>query len=225
MFYEPQLTALADAACAGNVVRIKQYISSGIDINGEGKAGVTPLYFAVACKSHAGIEALLELGADPNHRLKDGIGNTSVLAATWSDDPEILRTLLKHGGDRNAEFPNNGPSALVAAYHYALLTDRWENYYSLLDAGTDINKESGGRTIVDWMVGRYDKIAELLDRGYNHNLSRIVLNIQHEERLAEKLTLSSVLWRDRVKTILEKRGVRFPVSDPSRDQNQNKSLQ
>jgi hypothetical protein len=113
----------------------------------------------------------------------------------------------------------------VAAYHYALLTDRWENYYSLLDAGTDINKESGGRTIVDWMVGRYDKIAELLDRGYNHNLSRIVLNIQHEERLAEKLTLSSLLWRDRVKTILEKRGVHFPVSDPSRDQNQNKSLQ
>jgi ankyrin repeat protein len=217
VFQEPKTASLAITACEGDVSLVKQEIANGANPNGKGYQGVTPLFWAVACQSRKGMEALLNAGADPNQRLSDDAGNTPMIGAAWADDPEVLKILLKHGGDPNAAYAGTGPSVLMGAFDCGVLTARWDNYYTLLNRGADINREFGGRTIVDWaaMHNDYDKIAELLNRGYNHNLERLGLHVQRDDY--PKMLPSVRAGRAKVKSMLEARGVHFPIPDPDHD--------
>ena len=169
VFLDPSLAALATAACNGKSNEVRRLIGNGVDVNGMGYKGMTPLLWAMACHNAAGMKVLLEQGADPN-RVFDEAGDTPVIMAASGDSVESLKVLLAHGGNPNAS--NETDNALSAS----LTEGQFENYYALLAAGADVNKaDEGGRTAANAAValGYFDKVLEMLNHGYTFDLPRL----------------------------------------------------
>lgn len=99
---------------------------------------------------------------------------------------EYLRLLLAHGGDPNARDDDSPWSALRIAFSLGLQYDDWTSYYILLDAGADINADGPGGTIAEFAahLNQWDKVAELLERGYHHDLSSLRRSVQGVEEVA-----------------------------------------
>lgn len=213
VFKDQRLAALARAACDGNEDEIDRAVKEGADPNGKGSDDVTPLYWVVRCQNMNGTEALLRAGARPNYMF--GGRFSAVYAASTMKESAVLKLLLKYGGDPNAKDNKTNQTALQRALSLGIHGAGWDNYYALLNAGADINRaDKVGRTIAIQAaaLNQYDKVAELLERGYSYDLNdlgRIVQagNIDPKHRLAE--------WRIKVKAMLEQRGVQFPVPPKS----------
>lgn len=225
-FSDPQAIALGRAACEGQPDKVAALIADGVPVNAPGhrptnavgRRDFTPLAFAVTCQSEAGVRALIEGGADPNYRHENDF-TTVWVAAGWGNTA-ILRLLLDHGGEVNAA-DNSGETALMRALALGIETsDRnaWANYYLLLDRGADMNQASEiGETVVGLAaaLGRFDKVAELLERGYSYDLLSVAWAVENiavpEDRLPHLA---------RVKVLLQDRGVQWPIpqtlSDASR---------
>jgi ankyrin repeat protein len=94
-------TALTYAARYGRVEIGRMLINSGATVDAIDSHGWTPLMEA-AVNGHADfVRLLLEKGANANAR--EGKGRTAlILAATYSDDPAVLRALLEGGADIRA---------------------------------------------------------------------------------------------------------------------------
>jgi hypothetical protein len=120
---------------------------------------------------------LLRAGANPNYHTVGGTGGFSAIfvVAGYVKQPEYLRLLLKYGGDPNDVVNDSIDTSLTRALDAGVETENWTNYYILLDAGADINREHGGQTIAERAVAldQFDKAKELLQRGYSHNLERL----------------------------------------------------
>lgn len=132
---------------------------------------VSPLSTAVLCDDASGVDAALAAGADPNLREPGGL--TPVLFAAGVSRDAILRKLLAAGGDPNGYESDTRSLALFFALSAGLHFKDWRAYYTLLDSGADINfGVPAGNTIAFWAaaLNQFDKVAELLDRGYRHDL-------------------------------------------------------
>lgn len=174
VFADPNVRALANAACEGDAAEVKRLVGQGVSPSARGKDGVGPLLWALSCRSEPGVRALLDAGADPNQ----AAGNyTPVLVAATYDDPTFLKLLLARGGDPNATEANGPDTALQKALSVGIHRDDWRNYYILLDAGADINREHMGSTIAEaaTALGQMDKAIELVERGYTHDLNGLAL--------------------------------------------------
>lgn len=207
VFASTVVAELARAACNGDEVEVSAVLAAGANPNAQGYQGVTPLIWATQCQSAVGMRALLEAGADPNVRF--GI-TTPVLMAAASGDPEILRLMLAHGGDANAR-DVGGWNALETAFSFGMQQRGWDNYYTLLAHGADVNARNGS-TIAEFAaaMNQYDKVADLLDRGYSVNLPALALLVQDAD--IETVPASQVPWIGIVRAKLEQEGVHFPVA-------------
>jgi ankyrin repeat protein len=164
IFEDQKLADLAKAAGKGNIKKMEELIRQGVDVNGRGKYGATPLLIALQNKK--GFEYLLKNGANPNLRLEKG---SSVMHwAAGFRDCDFLRMAIKYGGDielRAGMFyetpifstitldPNDGISECLKV---------------LIDAGADINAVSGNTNplIVQAAdLGRYDIVLFLIEQG------------------------------------------------------------
>ena len=204
------LARLATAACRGDDQAIAAALRDGADVNGQGHDGVTPLLWALSCDNVRGIEALLKAGANPNQRVG---GGTAVYLAATRHDPHVLRVLLQHGGDANAFDANTGMTALQEAFSLGLHGLGWDNYDAFL-AKADINRaDEQGWTIATEAaaMGRFDKVVELIERGYAHDLASL-------GRLVQRRVVTSdddKAWQAKAKALLEAHGLRFPLPDTS----------
>ena len=174
VFQDPQALGVAKAACEGDETEVLRLVAGGAPVNARGEDGFTPLLWALSCRSEQGVRALLDAGADPNQ----AAGNYApVLVAATYDDPTFLKLLLARGGDPSAAEAEGPNTALGMAFSLGLHRDDWRNYYILLDAGADINREHSGTTIAETAtaLGRMDKAIELVQRGYNRNLDSLAL--------------------------------------------------
>jgi len=209
MFSDTDVANLAAAACEGRTADVLQ--SRGrVNPNSRGLDGITPLLWAQDCRSLAGVDALLQVGADPNQNTGGGHGFTPVCIAAGLEDPAFLALLLRHGGDPDASYEGGVHTALRLAFERGMLGD-WTNYNALIEAGADINRPHAMQTIAEFAAAMnyYDKVAQLLQRGYNHNLPRLALYVQTIH--VGVMEPSQVTWAARVRSMLEERGVRFPV--------------
>lgn len=173
-FPDSRVAALARAACEGDRDRVGNLVRSGADPNGLGFQGVTPLLWAIRFENLAGIEALLEAGADPDLRPPDSFSAT--YAASTFDSPAMLRLLLSAGGDPNAADPGGRRTALNEALTVGIRCGQWDSFHLLLEAGADVNKVMGRRNTIARMaaaLNQYDKVLELLERGYSHDLESL----------------------------------------------------
>jgi uncharacterized protein len=101
-YSEDGFQPLGLAAYFGKVEAVKYLIKGGAEINSPSKnsLSVTPLQSAVAGGHLEITRLLLEAGANPNVRERDG--NTPLHAAAFNGDIEIVRSLIFGGADLEA---------------------------------------------------------------------------------------------------------------------------
>lgn len=202
------LARLATAACHGNEQGIAAALRDGADVNGQGHDGATPLLWALSCDNVRGIEALLKAGANPNQRIG---ASTAVCLAATHHNPQVLHVLLQHGGDADAIDANTGMTALQEAFSLGLHGFGWDNYDALV-AKADINRaDERGWTIATEAaaMGRFDKVAELIERGYARDLANLGRIVQRRVVTSD----DDMAWQVKAKELLEARGLRFPLPD------------
>lgn len=172
-FPDPSVAALAAAACGGDAVGVARMVKAGVDPNAKGTDAVTPLFWAITCENLRGIEALLVGGADPNYYVPKHF--TLMQEAASYRGGRILRLLLQHGGNPNIQDGEDGDTPATEAIFLGV-DGHWENYYALLENGYDINHaDRVGHTIAISLAtqDRWDKVLELLNRGYTYDLERL----------------------------------------------------
>jgi ankyrin repeat protein len=210
-FSDPQVAALAEAACAGNVSEIDRLVRSGISPNSKGRQGETALIWAVWCGNLVGVEVLLKSGGDPNYVVPHQYSAT--FAAATSHDPALLKLLLRYRGDPNAYAKDNpGNSALFRA---ELLIENGygqDSFHALLAAGANVNQVGpDGRSVAFYAaLGRdYGAVAELLDHGYNHDLPQLAQMVA-AQNFGGPQAAEIAAERAKVLKMLKERGVSIP---------------
>lgn len=208
VFSDANVARLARAACEGRMQQVQRLVSTGVQPDTQGYEGMTPLIWAQNCGSIDGMRALLRAGANPNG-VTPGL-HPVIVAIDWNN-PEMLRLLLEHGGDPNATWDNTPWTALRLAFSGALDDQDWTNYDLLLASGADIRRRYAGRTIAEFAaaLNRWDKVAELLDRGYDRDL--VQLGAYAEGADPALMSEEQLRWMAIVRSTLEDRGVRFPI--------------
>ncbi len=169
VFKDPQTLALVEAACHGDIPKIDALVKQGANVNATGYRDMSVLAWAMACKSYRGTERLLELGANPNFKMKE----TGDISPTWiaagSRDPRWLPMMLAHGG-----YPNiTGPGGFRSALSLAIEQNRMQNVQLLLDHGANVNEhDSGGNSAATdaAALAKFDAVEMLLKHGYDYNL-------------------------------------------------------
>jgi ankyrin repeat protein len=184
---------LAAAACRGDVTGIKELLKEVANPNAMSATGGSPLIAAIKCQDLAGVKTLLAAGADPNDAPSSGDWSP-LMAASAFDNVEVIRALASAGADLNyvADDPVTSTPLEVALVR-GIEADKWMAYETLLSLGAVINRSYGeDRTIAEEaaMLGRMDKVLELLERGYRHNLQSLASTVQarqgNEELEADK---------------------------------------
>jgi ankyrin repeat protein len=160
-FSNPDIAPLAQAVRRGDAAEIRRQLER-VQADTPGSHGETLLVEAIRAGQADSVEALLEGGADPNRA--SARGETAMHAAAFSDDPEVLRLVLAHGGDANARNTKTGETALMKA----LLSPNANQYAVLLDAGADpdlADANGGTPLLVAARTNAGAAILRLLEKG------------------------------------------------------------
>ena len=203
----------AVAACQGDLSELQNRVDRGLDPNTRGIDGMTLLMWAMSCDQLDSVRTLLENGADPNLKMTDLVERTAVPMAAGRTNPEYLKLILDYGGDPNATYSTGSrTTALRAAFELGLNGKGWENYYFLLDNGADVNLLHHGGTIAEFAsaMRQFDKVLELLDRGYNVRIKRIAIALNSLD--LPYLPEEQVEWAKKLRERYEEMGVQFPVT-------------
>ncbi len=157
---------LANAATAGDVVRVKYLVELGTDINVRDDEGYTPLLTAVKTRYNELTRYLIQAGADVN--LADRDGWTPLMYAAWRDSPEIVGMLLAKGAAIEAANKQGLTPLCIAAQH-----GKSGSTAALLEAGANLGVVVGGGGYTPLMLalvgGWDDAAAKLIERGADVN--------------------------------------------------------
>ena len=109
---------LSEASYKNKLADAESLIKNGAPVNAYDKWGWTPLMWACYFKNYDIVRLLLEKGADPNLKSKDGyqsipVGSTPLMMAACNGHAMIVKLLLKHKADKNIV---NGYGLTAASY-------------------------------------------------------------------------------------------------------------
>jgi TPR repeat protein len=96
-----QSTIFANTVSEQDVAKAKAMLACGAAIDVVDGDGYYPIHLAATRSTPDMIELLLASGANVNERSTITGDSPLHLAAMYNKDPEVIRTLLKHGADRN----------------------------------------------------------------------------------------------------------------------------
>ncbi len=208
VFTDPQTLALVNAACAGDIPKIDTLVKQGASVNATGYRDMTVLIWTMECHNHGGAERLLQLGANPNFKMKQSGDMSAMWLAAGSSDPRWLPMMLARGGDPN----------IRAGFQTALMgtieEGRIHQARYLLAHGADVNEhDSGGNTAATYAAGlaKFDVVEMLLRHGYDYDLEGLALSVNN--RVGPEYPKSYKQMK-KVLEMLKKRGVVFPLPPP-----------
>jgi ankyrin repeat protein len=107
------MTALHWAVQRGDVDMMSALITAGADVKAANRTGATPLYLAAVNADAAVIGRLLDAGEDANAVLT-GEGETVLMLASHTGNPQAVKLLIERGADVNAR-QFRGQTALMWA--------------------------------------------------------------------------------------------------------------
>lgn len=199
---EGALTPLYMAATNGNGAIIDALVKAGADVNQANALGTTPLMQASASGSVDAVKLLLDRGANINAKDTVREQSALMFAAALNRSA-VIKLLVARGADLKATsktvpieqalFDDDGNpipqrprqpgqeermvAATVmggwAALHYAAREGQMDAVQTLVDAGADINQQSGAEKMTPMLSaiinGHYDIARYLLDRGADPN--------------------------------------------------------
>jgi hypothetical protein len=182
--------ALARAAAAGEAGEVRELVQKrGADPNAVSTQGLALIAWPLLQNSVAGVEALLDNGADPNRELA-GVGPAIVLAAK-SVDPALLRAFIDHGGKVDAMSVNREPLIVVAQ-----MAGRWPNVQLLVERGADIDASAHGdakdSVLGFYSAGQFDKAEWLLQHGADP--SARIEKAAKPERVGAQPIVENIYW-------------------------------
>ena len=115
---------LAGFACRGDTKGIQRLVDEGADVNALGLDGASVLMWALSCQNLSGVKALMDNGADPNHKVKNNL-NPVTIAASIQQNPELLKAVITAGGSVNAVSGSHEETALMTAFSRGIDTGNW----------------------------------------------------------------------------------------------------
>jgi hypothetical protein len=171
---KPGMNRFMQAAGIGDLKQLESEYDAGIDINASDETGWTALMLASAMCQESAVRRLLDWGAKPN--LKDKNGDTALIGASSAfcvDDKsrkaqaKIARMLLDQGADANAQ-DFTGQTALMAVSKYGSLGALRE----LIAGGAQPDvKDNNGRSALDFAR---EALAQAQERFWTDELKELV---------------------------------------------------
>ena len=145
---------LIDAVRSGDVPAVRALLDQGIDVEGAGGDGSTPLQWAVHEDRAALVELLLGAGADATATNRYGVGPAALAAE--NGNASILERLLDAGADPNATMPGGETLLMTAAR-----TGDVDTVRVLLARGVDPNarEDARGQTALMWAAAHNNAAA------------------------------------------------------------------
>ncbi|EHD20420.1 MULTISPECIES: ankyrin repeat domain-containing protein [Brenneria] len=214
--FEPPMAALLQSIRNGDEAAAQRQLSQGLDLNIQGKEGITPLLWLVyETQNKKAVRLALKLGANPNY--KDGSGDSIVNRVSGVRDPDWLRIVLDAGGDPNSIGRLDQP-----AIFSAINEERWSDIKLLVERGADVNLEDGQkRNSAHYAayLDLYDIVYWLIEQGADTTIrdrtgSDLAFSV--EDSLATMSPQSpQYTWALKVKQLLQQRGVKFPPLSPA----------
>lgn len=209
IFADQELRHLAQAACEGDEPSVRSAVQRGANPNRTGYQGITPLVWAVSCDSVAGVKALLAAGANPNQTIGDEYTSVVYLAVR-RNDPGPLKALLDAGAEANVYSLKSERTGISQALLHGVDTGDWRAWELML-AKVDINRphDKFGETIAvrAARLNQFERVVQLLDKGYSYQLTRLGRAVEVAENLIEPFAT----WQRKAIEKLKARGVVFPV--------------
>lgn len=163
---EPVCTAPELAADFGDWPTIQKFLDCGYDVNHVNSQGRTLLMDCAVCYWPQGVRKLLEFGANPS--IKDKNGQTALFYATCYNIvcyDETIDYLIEYGANIN-EVDNEGNTALLAIADQEIDGDR--THCDLIGRGIDVNiRNKAGETALSIAKrhGHTRLIKELMEAG------------------------------------------------------------
>jgi len=151
MFQDQQVVEFCRAAEKGDTTRMDELLKQGVNIDTEGRGGVTPFLWLLKYSKIQDQEIMkksfkyfVDKKADPLklYRWKGNAYYTVLHFVASLKDSYYLKILLESRIVKNIDFElpeNSNSTPLLQAY----LSDRFENFKLLLDHGADIEKKTG----------------------------------------------------------------------------------
>ena len=149
----------------GDVPKVREFISAGVDINAEDDNGDTALLTASWSGNKEIVELLLANGADVNYET-DAYFYTALMRASGQRHAEIVRLLLNYGANVNAEDDWQLTSLMRAAE-----SGHFEVVRLLLERGADASlRDDRGKTALELAEesGHFE-VAEFIRRNAKTN--------------------------------------------------------
>ncbi|MBU0547970.1 MAG: ankyrin repeat domain-containing protein [Candidatus Omnitrophica bacterium] len=153
-------SALFEAVKNVDILKVKQLISEGVDVNVVNYSGATPLVWAINGCHKDIVELLLSKGAKVN--TVDSGGMTPLMWAAHRCNRDIIELLLSKGADVKMK-DKNGKTAWI----WSVVNrnkDAKDVVEFFLSKDVDVNaKDNSGGTVLMWAAGMENKeIVELL---------------------------------------------------------------
>jgi ankyrin repeat protein len=167
-FEDSTQRALVAAVERGDLDGLRRALDEGADVNGVGREGVTPLFWALAKQNLSGFKVLLAAGADPNvvvnlpeHFQEPKAGAMEISARL--ENSEYLRALLENGGNPNTIVNEEWQMPVL---YRAIMNRRMRNVQALLEYGANVNfrDKSGATPLTQAVTARQFEIALFLLR-------------------------------------------------------------
>ncbi|AOR61178.1 hypothetical protein F6Q07_21305 [Pectobacterium parmentieri] len=214
--FEPSVVAVLQSIQQGDETAARYQLSQGVNLNIQGKEGVTPLLWLIyETQDKKAVTLALKLGVDPNY--KDGFGDSAVNSVAGAKDPDWLRIILDAGGDPNA-IGRRGQPAIFSA----IGEERWADIKLLVERGADLNLVDGSKVNSAHYaayLNKYEITYWLIEQGadihiYDETGSNLAFTVEDSLSLMSPKSPHHP-WALKVKQQLLDRGVKFPPLQPA----------